>query len=69
MFGIGIGELCIVLIVALAVFGPKQLPTAAKQLGLFIHTLKQNAQVLQKDLFGEGEMLPKTAPREDRKVD
>jgi sec-independent protein translocase protein TatB len=33
MFGLGIGEIVIILVLALILFGPKKLPEVAKQLG------------------------------------
>lgn len=35
MFGVSLGELAIVFIVALLVLGPKQLPHVARKLGIF----------------------------------
>ena len=52
---LGLGELLLILFVALIVIGPKQLPHTARQLGLFLHSLKQNASVLKDDVLGRPE--------------
>lgn len=41
MFGIGIQELILILVVALIVFGPKQLPEVAKSIGRGIREIKK----------------------------
>ena len=33
MFGLGIGEILIILVIAFLLFGPKQLPEVARQVG------------------------------------
>jgi sec-independent protein translocase protein TatB len=41
MFGVSLGELAVVFIVALLVLGPKQLPHAARKLGIFYAKSRQ----------------------------
>lgn len=41
MFGIGLVEIFVILIVAVLVIGPQQLPEAARQLGKFIRLTRQ----------------------------
>ncbi|MFZ2620385.1 MAG: twin-arginine translocase TatA/TatE family subunit [Alphaproteobacteria bacterium] len=52
MFGIGLGEMLLIVFVALIVFGPDQLPEVARQGGIFLHNLKINARVLKDDMLG-----------------
>jgi sec-independent protein translocase protein TatB len=47
MFGLGMGEIMVILIVALLVLGPTKLPDAAKQIGKAIRELRKHTQNLQ----------------------
>src|SRR5215475_6991567 len=47
MFGLGMGEIMVILIVALLVLGPAKLPDAAKQIGKAIRELRKHTQNLQ----------------------
>jgi Tat protein translocase TatB subunit len=49
---IGLGEILVILVVALFVIGPQQLPEAARTIGQLLHNLKRNASVLKDDLLG-----------------
>lgn len=53
MFDIGFGELVLVGIVALLVFGPEQLPTVARTLGLWWGRLKYTLQSAKNDFDRE----------------
>ena len=50
MFGLGIGEFVLVLVVALLVLGPKQLPKLARQLGRATREFKRAARGFQNTL-------------------
>ena len=50
MFGLGIGEFVLVLVVALLVLGPKQLPKIARQLGRATREFKRAAREFQNTL-------------------
>jgi Tat protein translocase TatB subunit len=52
---IGFGEILVILLVALFVIGPQQLPHAARTIGQLLHNLKRNARVLKDDLLGRNE--------------
>jgi sec-independent protein translocase protein TatB len=50
MFGLGMGEILVILIVALLVLGPEKLPDAAKQIGKTIRELRKHTQNLQETI-------------------
>ncbi|MEK7286906.1 MAG: twin-arginine translocase TatA/TatE family subunit [Nitrospirota bacterium] len=50
MFGIGILELALVFFVAVIVLGPKQLPEAARTIGVWFYRLRNSAQTIQDDV-------------------
>ena len=50
MFGLGIGEFVLVLVVALLVLGPQQLPKLARQLGRATREFKRAAREFQNTL-------------------
>jgi sec-independent protein translocase protein TatB len=47
MFGLGMGEIVVILIVALLFIGPEQLPKAAKTLGKGLRELRKHTRDLQ----------------------
>ena len=58
MFGIGIGELIVVLIIAFVVVGPEKLPHIARTLGKGFHELRRategiRAEIEREDLFSD----------------
>ncbi|NRQ49913.1 sec-independent translocase [Aeromicrobium stalagmiti] len=53
MFGMGVAEIGLILVVALLVFGPEKLPELAKQAGGFVRTLRQMADNAKNDLGRE----------------
>jgi TatA/E family protein of Tat protein translocase len=50
MFGIGMPELIIILIIALIIFGPKKLPEMGKALGRAIKEFKKTSQELKEEI-------------------
>lgn len=50
MFNLGFGELILVLIVALVIFGPKKLPELGKALGAGIREFKKATHDIQNSL-------------------
>lgn len=50
MFGIGMQELIIILIIALIIFGPKKLPEMGKALGRAIKEFRRTSQELKEEM-------------------
>src|SRR5689334_16600145 len=50
MFGMGMGELIVILIVALLVLGPDKIPDAAKAIGKGMRELRKHSRGLQETL-------------------
>lgn len=53
MFGMGVPEIAVIVVVALLVFGPEKLPELAKQAGGFVRTVRQMANNAKDDLGRE----------------
>jgi sec-independent protein translocase protein TatA len=53
MFGLGAGEILIILIVAFLLFGPKQLPEIGRQVGKAVKGLKETADDLRQSVEPE----------------
>ncbi|HEX7716456.1 MAG TPA: sec-independent translocase [Marmoricola sp.] len=53
MFGVGLPEMAVILMVAIIVFGPDRLPDYARQAGRMLRQLRQFAQSAQQDLRDE----------------
>lgn len=53
MFGVGLPEMFVIMVVAMIVFGPDKLPDMARQAGRFIRTVKQMAENAKDDLGRE----------------
>ena len=45
MFGLGIGEILIILVIAFLLFGPKQLPEVARQVGKAVKGFKKRLRI------------------------
>ena len=50
MFDVGGGELLLILIAVLVLFGPKQLPELAKKLGEFSKMIRNTTRDIKKEL-------------------
>lgn len=51
MFGkIGMGELLIILVIVLVVFGPSKLPSLAKSMGQAVRVFRKETQALTKEV-------------------
>ena len=59
MFGLNIGEIAVIVIIALIVFGPKKLPQIGKSVGRALNEFKKASSDLseefQKELKGDAE--------------
>jgi sec-independent protein translocase protein TatB len=53
MFGLGFGEILIILVLALVLLGPSKLPEAAKQLGKGLREFKKATDDLRQQFEGE----------------
>lgn len=53
MFGVGLPELAVILVVGIIVFGPDRLPDYARQAGRMLRQLRSFAQNAQNDLRSE----------------
>jgi Tat protein translocase TatB subunit len=62
MFGIGMQELLIILVIALIVVGPKKLPELAKSLGRGFAELKRTADDFQSSMMAEVNTDPSPRP-------
>ena len=57
MFGLGAGEILIVLVIAFVLFGPKQLPEVGRQVGKAVKGFKETAEDLRKSVEPELNMI------------
>lgn len=66
IFGIGLPEMALIMILALLIFGPKKLPEIGKSLGKAIRSFQQASKEFENEFKREAEQLEKTvkAPME-----
>ena len=57
MFGLGVAEVLIILVVAFLLFGPKQLPEMGRQVGKAVKGFKETAEDLKKTVDPEITMI------------
>jgi sec-independent protein translocase protein TatB len=50
MFGIGIGEVLVILLAIFLLFGPEALPQIAKQVGTFLAQFKKAVEDMKKEV-------------------
>ena len=68
MFGIGVPELLVILVVALIVLGPKRLPDVAKALGKGLAEFRRATSDLTDELRGAQSMIEREAREAERAV-
>src|ERR1043165_5067790 len=57
MFGLGAGEILMILVIAFLLFGPKQLPEVGRQVGKAVKGFKETAEDLRKSVEPELNMI------------
>ena len=57
MFGLGAGEILIILVIGFLLFGPKQLPEVGRQIGKAVKGFKETAEDLRKSVEPEINMI------------
>jgi TatA/E family protein of Tat protein translocase len=57
MFGLGAGEILIILVIAFLLFGPKELPEIGRQVGKAVRGFKETADDLKKSVEPEVNMI------------
>ena len=72
IFGVGLPEVTVILILALLIFGPKKLPELGKQLGKTLKSLKKASNEFQNEIEQvmnetEGGDLPQSPKKKDYK--
>jgi sec-independent protein translocase protein TatB len=60
MFGIGTGELLLILVIALIVLGPERMPRVARDVGRVIGELRRTSDELRDELLNADRMVNKT---------
>ncbi|MGH7962683.1 MAG: Sec-independent protein translocase protein TatB [Candidatus Binatia bacterium] len=68
MFGIGVPELLVILVVALIVLGPKRLPEVAKGLGKALAEFRRATSDLSEELSNAQTMLEEEVRQAERKT-
>ncbi len=53
MFGLGVWEIAVILVVALLVLGPEKLPDAAKTLGKALRDFRNAGDSIKREMLGE----------------
>ena len=57
MFGVGISELLLILVVAFVVVGPERLPKIARSLGRGLYEIRRATEEVREEIEKEGSLL------------
>lgn len=68
MFGIGMSEIIVIMIVAIIVLGPKRLPEAVKQMAKFFREIKSTVDEVKSSVVSEIEDI-KSLPEDLTKIE
>lgn len=60
IFGIGLPEMAVIMVVALLIFGPKKLPEIGRSLGKTIRSFQEASNEFQNEFKREAEQLQQT---------
>ncbi|MBD2295631.1 TatA/E family twin arginine-targeting protein translocase [Anabaena sphaerica FACHB-251] len=60
IFGIGLPEMAVIMVVALLIFGPKKLPEIGRSLGKTIRSFQEASNEFQNEFKREAEQLEQT---------
>ena len=55
MFGIGMQEMVIIGLIVLVIFGPKKLPSMARDIGRFVNEARRSIEEFKEDIVSEEE--------------
>lgn len=61
MFGIGVPELMLILIIALVVLGPERMPRVARDLGKIVGDLRRTSDELREEFLNADKLLDRAA--------
>ncbi|HYA86333.1 MAG TPA: TatA/E family twin arginine-targeting protein translocase [Nitrospirota bacterium] len=67
MFGLGLGELLVIFVIALVVFGPKKLPEIGRSVGRAMMEFKKASQEFQESMREEMKEVEKTSQLDEIK--
>lgn len=63
VFGIGLPEMVLIMVVALLVFGPKKLPEIGRSMGKAIRSFQDASKEFESEFKREAEQLEKSTPQ------
>jgi len=67
MFGLGFGEILLIFVLALVVFGPKKLPEFGRSIGRALAEFKKASEEFQESIKAEMKEVEKASPLDELK--